>query len=153
MKEHDALLTILKMAKEHPLFDPDLFEKRDYTGLSDIGGDVADWTYIAMMADDALHQSPIGPKAAEAGAIGVEAGAIKADVIDGGKMSDTPIKTVAEKIAAQNQYQIEKHLPNFAPSDGICYRCRRQIYGRISFEKASTELITGCPLCYQSYCD
>ena len=32
-----------------------------------------------MIADDALHQSPIGPKAAEAGAIGVDAGAINTE--------------------------------------------------------------------------
>ena len=32
-----------------------------------------------MIAEDALHQSPIAPKETEAGAIGVEAGAIKAE--------------------------------------------------------------------------
>lgn len=33
----------------------------------------------------------------------------------------------------------------FAPSNGICYRCKKQIYseGGISVERASTELTTG----------
>lgn len=43
----------------------------------------------------------------------------------------------------------------FAPSNGVCYRCIRQIYseGGISVEKASTELITGCPFCHSSFVD
>lgn len=43
----------------------------------------------------------------------------------------------------------------FAPSDGICYRCKKQIYseGGISVERASKELTTGCPFCHTSYVD
>ncbi|MFK2341673.1 hypothetical protein ACIXN4_10475 [Bacteroides fragilis] len=43
----------------------------------------------------------------------------------------------------------------FAPSNGICYRCKKQIYseGGISVERASTELTTGCPFCHTSYVD
>lgn len=43
----------------------------------------------------------------------------------------------------------------FAPSNGICYRCKKQIYseGGISVERASTELTTGCPFCYISFVD
>ena len=43
----------------------------------------------------------------------------------------------------------------FAPTNGICYRCRKQIYseGGISVERASTELTTGCPFCYHSFVD
>ena len=43
----------------------------------------------------------------------------------------------------------------FAPSNGRCYRCKRQIYsdGGISVEKASAELTTGCPFCYASFVD
>lgn len=43
----------------------------------------------------------------------------------------------------------------FATSNGICYRCKKQIYseGGISVERASTELTTGCPFCHTSYVD
>lgn len=43
----------------------------------------------------------------------------------------------------------------FAPTNGRCYRCKRQIYsdGGISVEKASTELTTGCPFCCASFVD
>ena len=43
----------------------------------------------------------------------------------------------------------------FAPSDGRCYCCGKQIYadGGISVEEASTELTTGCPFCHRSFVD
>jgi hypothetical protein len=43
----------------------------------------------------------------------------------------------------------------FAPSNGVCYHCNKQIYsqGGISVERASTELTTGCPFCHTSYVD
>lgn len=61
----------------------------------------------------------------------------------------------------------------FAPQDGICYNCHKQIYDNaivkqrnwktgeleevvskgISVEKASTELTTGCPHCHRSFVD
>jgi len=44
-------------------------------------------------------------------------------------------------------------VPHFAPKSGVCFCCSKQIYKRISVEKASTELITGCPWCSRSYCD
>lgn len=62
-------------------------------------------------------------------------------------------KEIKEKIEAQKKYCIEKKLPHFAPSDGRCWRCNRQIYERISLKEASTDLITGCPWCNRSYCD
>lgn len=48
-----------------------------------------------------------------------------------------------------------EELPYFPPRDGICFSCRRQIYaeGGYTIERASTELITGCPFCHRSYCD
>ncbi len=58
-----------------------------------------------------------------------------------------------EKIKAQRKYAAEIGAPYFAPTRGICWKCHRQIYERISLEKASTELITGCPWCCRSYCD
>lgn len=43
----------------------------------------------------------------------------------------------------------------FAPSTGICYRCRKQIYseGGISVKEAGTDLTTGCPFCHASFVD
>ena len=63
------------------------------------------------------------------------------------------LKTIQEKIAAQKKFQDEHKYPDFAPRNGICFRCRRQIYEVISFQKASTKLITGCPYCCYSYCN
>lgn len=64
---------------------------------------------------------------------------------------------------AQEKYCIEHKVPHFAPMDGICYKCHRNIYEEIeqpygaktgiSVEKASKGLITGCPHCNRSYCD
>jgi len=53
----------------------------------------------------------------------------------------------------QADYCKRTGLPDFAPKNGICYSCHRQIYQYISEKKASTELITGCPICHRSYCD
>lgn len=68
-------------------------------------------------------------------------------------------ENVRKAIAAQKQYCEENHDPHFAPEDGFCWSCGHQIYapangyqGR-SLERASTELITGCPHCSRSYCD
>ena len=56
----------------------------------------------------------------------------------------------------------------FAPKDGHCYACHRNIYldyDRVTFggittrskgistEEARTSLITGCPHCHRCYCD
>lgn len=66
-------------------------------------------------------------------------------------------------IEAQKKYCEDNKAPHFAPEDGFCYSCGKQIYtdyhehgftdrGK-SIEYASTELITGCPHCHRSYCD
>ncbi len=61
-------------------------------------------------------------------------------------------KTAAE-IAAACKAQAElcsRHgLPHFAPFDGVCWSCRRQIYEELD----GTGLVTGCPFCFRSYCD
>jgi len=62
-------------------------------------------------------------------------------------------ENIEAKIKAQADYVAKNGLPHFAPHSGKCYRCNRQIYERISLEKAGTELITGCPHCSYSYCD
>lgn len=67
-----------------------------------------------------------------------------------------------EAIKAQRKLQKEKNYPDFAPSNGICWRCRKNIYSEldhgsyktgITVEQAATSLITGCPHCNRSYCD
>jgi len=73
---------------------------------------------------------------------------------------------VAEAIAAQKAYCERTGAPHFAPSDGSCWSCHRQIYAGewvetpygkyhsgISVEKAGSSLVTGCPHCNRSYCD
>ena len=80
--------------------------------------------------------------------------------------------TYNPKLAEQAQEELceEKGYPYFAPRDGRCWRCRRNIYlprertlttlvGEeivmvgISVEEAGADLITGCPHCNYSFCD
>lgn len=79
-------------------------------------------------------------------------------------------------IEAQKRYCEEKQVPHFAPYNGICWNCNRNIYELhywkyenhvrksanpdevtlktgISVEEAGSELVTGCPHCNRSYCD
>lgn len=49
-----ALQEILYRATGHPAFDKELFDSRDMDALTAEGGDVFDWTVIAILADDAL---------------------------------------------------------------------------------------------------
>ena len=73
---------------------------------------------------------------------------------------------LSEARTAQKKHCAEKGLPHFAPSSGICYSCRKNIYEEIkhpdtghgeyttgiSVEEASSH-VTGCPHCHYSYCD
>lgn len=63
--------------------------------------------------------------------------------------------------AAQATYCETEEIPMFAPADGVCYRCGRNIflptngshgavYG-ITVEEAGSTLITGCPHCNYSF--
>ena len=79
---------------------------------------------------------------------------------------------------AQEKYCKERGLPYFAPPDGKCYRCGKNIYERytrnratfswfrpnessdddvvttgITVEAAGSHLVTGCPHCNYSYCE
>ncbi len=80
-------------------------------------------------------------------------------------------------IQAQTRYARDKNYPLFAPTDGRCYRCYRNIFRQvgwtgfdkraevspdspkavcvtgISVERAGRELIIGCPHCNYSFCD
>lgn len=65
---------------------------------------------------------------------------------------------VQESIEAQAKYCEENGYPHFAPRNGICLHCSRQIYDTdyeagITTEEASSTLVTGCPYCNKSYCD
>lgn len=60
---------------------------------------------------------------------------------------------VSNCIEAQSKLCKDKKFPHFAPHDGKCYRCGKQIYDKITLERASSDLITGCPQCGRSYCD
>lgn len=62
---------------------------------------------------------------------------------------------VKEACEAQDKYVNEIKAPHFAPFDGVCWSCGRNIYWEngYSVEEASKRLITGCPFCSRSYCD
>ena len=49
------------------------------------------------------------------------------------------------------------NTPNFAEfgtnRKGNCRYCNQNIWEYITLKKASSELITGCPVCHRSYCD
>lgn len=83
-------------------------------------------------------------------------------------------KEILECINAQRKYCKATGLPHFAPDNGICWSCHRNIYqlyghkGRdwelidgevydyitgYTNEEAGTKLITGCPHCNRTYCD
>ncbi|HHQ6537959.1 hypothetical protein J8631_00310 [Serratia fonticola] len=74
------------------------------------------------------------------------------------------MKTFNSEVArqAQAKYCKEKQYPHFAPLDGICYRCKRDIYQQqtasarptgISVQEAGSKLICFCPHCNRSYDD
>jgi len=60
-----------------------------------------------------------------------------------------------EFIKNQKQYCRDNNTPFFIPSNGICYKCKEDIVQYlIDHELTGKEyLITGCPICYYSYCE
>lgn len=56
------------------------------------------------------------------------------------------------KVKAQVEYCIENDLPMFAPKDGRCYSCGRDVFEDYSYKEASSSLITGCRKCNYSFC-
>jgi hypothetical protein len=60
--------------------------------------------------------------------------------------------TAEEKHQAQLAYCRAKGFPHFAPTNR-CWNCGRNIYDRITLDRAKSDLITGCPYCCRSYCD
>ena len=63
------------------------------------------------------------------------------------------IEDIQCKINAQEVHAEENELPLFAPEDGLCFNCGKQIYNRITMEEAANELITNCPYCSRAYND
>jgi len=59
----------------------------------------------------------------------------------------------------QERFCAEKHLPMFAPKNGVCDFCHRPIYfgddkhPAYSLEYAASHLITGCRNCGHSFVD
>lgn len=47
------------------------------------------------------------------------------------------------------QWREEHNFPQFEPSTGICWYCKKQIFEICE----GTEAITGCPHCNHSYVD
>lgn len=60
---------------------------------------------------------------------------------------------------AQVAYCEERQFPVFAPEDGFCWNCHRNIYrkGELgqghSVFSAGRGLITSCPYCRRSFCE
>lgn len=61
-----------------------------------------------------------------------------------------------ERIDAQRKYCQANSLPMFAPGNGACPFCGRDIYsGPYGYDekRAGGTLITGCPYCHRSFVD
>lgn len=71
------------------------------------------------------------------------------------------IAKLAEKYPNDWFYSSEMKKPiedrtGFAPANGICYRCGRNIAEgekAITLEQLGDYIITGCPYCNYSFCD
>ena len=75
-----------------------------------------------------------------------------------------PVYDVRTSIICQDNYCEKNGLPHFAPYDGVCYSCHKNIYSPrlidgtdeysgIPTYKAGCQLITGCPHCHYSFCE
>ena len=76
------------------------------------------------------------------------------------------VYNVHKSIEAQAKYCEENNLPHFAPHNGICWRCRKNIYEAhkakygngeyetgITTESAGKSLVTYCPHCNRAFDD
>lgn len=63
----------------------------------------------------------------------------------------SPQQFTAAAIARQRAVCEATGVPRFAPADGHCYSCRRQIY--VEGMRDGSRLVTGCPWCARSYCE
>ena len=60
---------------------------------------------------------------------------------------------IKERIKAQSELCKKDNFPMFAPQDGFCWSCGKQIFTERNDWRARNEHITGCPECHRSYCD
>ena len=61
-----------------------------------------------------------------------------------------------DAIRNQKDYSDRHDVPHFAPREGICFYCHRNIYtGPQAYtpEYAAMHLITSCPYCNHTFCD
>ena len=56
-----------------------------------------------------------------------------------------------ENLEAQEKFCSENKLPLFASE--TCWHCGCKVFECIDLQKASNELITGCPNCSTSFCE
>jgi hypothetical protein len=63
--------------------------------------------------------------------------------------------TREEFIKNQHEHCKEKEAPFFMPGNGFCYCCHKDIVPILIARghTGSDELVTGCPICFRSYCD
>jgi len=61
---------------------------------------------------------------------------------------------IEAKKAAQKTFWEQSGTPHFAPENGVCDYCERQIYQDLGVSlNDAKKLVTGCPLCHRSFCD
>ena len=65
------------------------------------------------------------------------------------------LEVTEQCVKAQKRYCDQNELPHFAPYDGVCWSCGRNIYddGGITIDEAANRLITGCPFCNTTFTD
>ncbi|MCD7830698.1 MAG: hypothetical protein LUI01_00270 [Firmicutes bacterium] len=61
-------------------------------------------------------------------------------------------------VKAQEAFCKAEKIPLFAPIDGVCERCKRNIYLPVhnlgyTLDEAGRKHITDCPHCHKSFCD
>jgi hypothetical protein len=70
-------------------------------------------------------------------------------------MKKKTYKEIEKAIITQKKLCDKLGLPHFAPPNGICSECKRQIYQNYNDSSGvnGSSLVTGCPHCLKSYCD
>ncbi len=69
-------------------------------------------------------------------------------------MSELPKYDTWESLKAQKAYCRKNNIPMVSPNNGMCWRCRRNIYmpnAGFTVEQAKTMLISYCPFCHHSF--
>jgi len=77
-------------------------------------------------------------------------------------MEKDKVFNIEFSVRYQKEYCESRKFPLFAPENGVCWNCRKNIYeeikGQYGFtgydtERAMLSHITGCPHCHRSYCE